>query len=119
MKTVLILDDDEDLCGVVKDIFMMLGASNCVCATSLLGLKDQSAEALLCDVAVLDVNLGALNPSGLDAYEWLMSVGFRGRVVFFTGHARSHPLIQSALKYEGVKIIEKPAPMYELESLLK
>lgn len=119
MKKVLILDDDPELCAVMKDMFLAIGASQCVCATSLEELQARSEEALRCDVAILDVNLGARHPNGIDAYRWLLSVGFPGDVVFFTGHARSHPLVQGALKYEGVRILEKPAPIRELEELLK
>lgn len=103
----------------MNEIFMILGAFKCVCVTSFRELQNRSEEALRCDVAVLDVNLGAFKPSGIDAYEWLLSLGYGGSVVFFTGHARSHPLIQSALRYEGVKIIEKPAPIEALEELLR
>lgn len=119
MKSVLILDDDSDLCSVMKELFLALGASKCLSVTSFVDLQGKADEALRCDIALLDVHLGASRPSGIDAYEWLISAGFAGKVVFFTGHARSHPLLQKTLQYEGVRIIEKPAPIGVLQELLQ
>jgi FixJ family two-component response regulator len=64
--------------------------------------------ALGCAVALLDVNLGARQPSGLDAYRWLRDHEYRGRVCFLTGHARSHPLVGQALAMGGAHLVEKP-----------
>jgi FixJ family two-component response regulator len=58
-------------------------------------------------VAILDVNLGADRPNGVDAFNWLKEQGFQGNVLFFTGHARNSPQVLRALN-KGVEILEKP-----------
>jgi FixJ family two-component response regulator len=59
-------------------------------------------------VAILDVNLGPEVPSGLDVAEWLREHHFAGRIVFLTGHARSHPLV-AQLKHDArAEVLQKP-----------
>ena len=58
-------------------------------------------------VAILDINLGPNVPDGVDAFNWLMDHGFQGKILFFTGHARTNPLVAQAVR-NGVEILEKP-----------
>lgn len=119
MKRVLVLDDDADLCLVLIETFMMLGASECLQAHSLSELQKIEKNALQSDVIVLDINLGPEEPSGIDAYDWLMARAYKGRIVFLTGHARSHPLVKKAQDIAGVQLLEKPTPIENLEVLLR
>lgn len=119
MKKVLILDDDHDLCLVMSQMFEALGAENTVAVHSLAELQTSQDRALHADLALLDVNLGENAPTGVDAYYWLRDHGFHGQAVFFTGHARSNPLIKKALEIPNVKLLEKPAPIDAIEALLK
>jgi FixJ family two-component response regulator len=70
-------------------------------------------------LAILDINLGEGQPSGLDAYHWLRESGFEGKIVFLTGHARSHPLVSQARQAGKVVILEKPTTMERLLSMLE
>ena len=103
----LLLDDDGDLLEVIADL---LRANNCQCllARSVDSLKALGPQALNADVAVLDINLGARQPSGLDANEWLISHDFRGRILFLTGHARTHPLVARAQSLHQARVLDKP-----------
>ncbi|WP_257451194.1 response regulator [Archangium lipolyticum] len=108
MLRVLVLEDDDDLRAILCELLSLSGADGCVSARSLAELKLESAEALGCTLALLDINLGAGVPSGLDAYRWLKDNGFSGRTVFLTGHARSHPLVREALELTHVQVLSKP-----------
>src|SRR5262249_22772584 len=89
---VVLIDDDEDLRASIADLVESCG-KRCLAVGSLAELVDHRAAALACELAIVDVNLGAAKPSGIDAYEWLRGEGFDGRIVFLTGHAPSHPLV--------------------------
>lgn len=114
---VLVLDDDEDFCGSMADVLEMLDV-RCLALRSLADLKARGAEALGCGLAILDVNLGAGQPSGLDALYWLRENVFAGRVVFLTGHASSHPAVAEASRQTGVEVLGKPLTFEHLARLL-
>ena len=60
------------------------------------------------DLVVLDINLGSGQPSGIDAYDWLMSEHFGGRLLFLTGHAHAHPLVARAEQLRRAQVLDKP-----------
>ena len=93
--TAALLDDDTDLLEILAELLQERGC-RCLLARSLDELKAFGPEALAADVAVLDINLGAGQPSGIDAYDWLLSQNFAGRLLFLTGHAHAHPLVARA-----------------------
>jgi FixJ family two-component response regulator len=105
--TAALLDDDADLLEALADL---LQTRNCRCllARSLDELKALGPQVLDADVAVLDINLGAGLPTGLDAYDWLLAQGFPGRILFLTGHARAHPLVARAEKLNRAQVLDKP-----------
>ncbi|MGZ3458555.1 MAG: response regulator [Archangium sp.] len=108
MLRVLVLEDDEDLRSILCELLSLSGADVRVSAGTLEDLRRERVEALGCGLALLDINLGAGVPSGLDAYHWLKDNGFAGRTVFLTGHARSHPLVREALELTHVQVLSKP-----------
>ena len=57
-------------------------------------------------------------PDGIDAFHWLMDRGCKGKVLFFTGHARSNPQVALA-KRNGVAILEKPVHPDKLISIVR
>lgn len=114
--SVLVLDDDQDLREVLGELLALLGA-DCVKARSVADLRSQREAALHSSVAILDVNLGADVPSGLDAYHWLRDEGFAGQVLFLTGHARGHPLVSRA-RESGAEVMEKPIDIGDVQNLL-
>jgi FixJ family two-component response regulator len=104
---VVVLDDDVDMLESVRDL--LTRTTGCLMARSYDELLQLGEEALACRVAILDINLGPGRPSGIDAYQWLRTQNFRGRVAFLTGHAKGHPLVEEASRLDNVRIIEKPA----------
>ncbi|REG29878.1 response regulator receiver domain-containing protein [Archangium gephyra] len=119
MLRVLVLEDDTDLRTILCELLSLSGAEACVGAGSLAEVQRKGAEALGCGLALLDINLGAGVPSGLDAYRWLKENGFSGRTVFLTGHARSHPLVREALELTNVQVVSKPIESKVLLSLVR
>jgi DNA-binding NtrC family response regulator len=115
---VLVVDDDEDLRQALGDVLVEILDTGWLGAGSfdeLVGLGDR---ALACQVAILDVNLGPGRPSGIDAYEWLKSKGFRGRIVFLTGHARSDPLVVEAWRGRSARVYQKPMTLEQLGAIV-
>jgi FixJ family two-component response regulator len=115
--SLVVLDDDEDLLDSLVVLFEDLGA-RCAGVKSVPELTSLGDAALGCRLAILDVNLGPEALTGLDAYAWLRAHDFAGRVVFLTGHARSHPLVEAVRKL-GALVLEKPVAAAELEALLE
>jgi len=115
--TVVLLDDDDDLREALVELF---DSSGCECfpAASVEELQRLPSRSLESNVALLDINLGAERQSGLDAFRWLQAQHFGGQIVFLTGHAKSHPLVEEARRLSGVRVMEKPMPMDELLALV-
>jgi DNA-binding response OmpR family regulator len=119
VQRVLVLEDDDDLRTLLCDILVASGAKACVSAASFEAMTRQKEQVLGCELALLDVNLGSRVPSGLDAYHWLREHGFAGRIVFLTGHARSHPLVRQAHELTQVRVLSKPVDTKVLMALVR
>jgi FixJ family two-component response regulator len=113
---VLLLDDDSDLREIMSELLLSDGVT-CVGVGSLQEMISLGPRALSCQLALLDVNLGPGQPSGLDAYRWLKAQSFSGRIVFWTGHAISFPGVAEAHAL-GVTVLEKPASVSTLLNLV-
>jgi FixJ family two-component response regulator len=105
--TAALLDDDADLLEILAELLEERGC-RCLIAHSLGELKALGPEVLAADVVVLDINLGSGQPSGIDAYDWLVSEQFRGRILFLTGHAHAHPLVARAERLQRAQVLDKP-----------
>jgi FixJ family two-component response regulator len=105
-RSVLVLDDDSDLRMVLGELLSSHGAT-CVSVGSVGEMAAQGAKALGCELAILDMNLGPGQPSGVDACRWLLDHSFRGRIVFLTGHLHTFPGVAEA-RALGAKVFEKP-----------
>lgn len=115
---VIVLDDDDDLLVTMCELVELLTGRTCVAARSLAELEARQGDALACADAILDINLGPAQPSGLDVYAWLEQHRFAGRISFLTGHARSHPLVARAARLDGVDVYQKPIATEELRRIL-
>jgi DNA-binding NtrC family response regulator len=115
---VLLLEDDADQLEMLAMVLSLMCGCECVRARSYQELTSLGGAALACELALLDVNLGPQQPSGLDAYRWLRARSFPGRICFLTGHARSHPLVAQALAMGDVRLVEKPIPTDQLRGLV-
>jgi FixJ family two-component response regulator len=114
--SVLLLDDDRLLLEMMTALFLSEGVA-CIGVGSVEELIATGERALACDLAILDVNLGPAKPSGIDAFRWLKSQSFSGRIVFLTGHARSYIGVAEAAAL-GVEVLEKPMSVAGLLNLV-
>jgi FixJ family two-component response regulator len=116
---VLFLDDDEDLRTTFTDLVRSIFDRECHGIASHRDLLSLGERALHCGVAILDINLGPQAPSGLESYVWLRGHGFRGRIIFLTGHAATHPLVLKARRLGDAEVVSKPVNLVALASLLE
>jgi len=119
LAPVLLLDDDENMLEALGDVVRSLGHRECITVPSYAALIKLGDRALACGVAILDINLGQGVPSGIDAYRWLRESRFRGRIVFLTGHARGHPLVEQAHCLGRALVVQKPTEMDSLLELIE
>jgi FixJ family two-component response regulator len=112
--SVLILDDDYDLRTTLSDIMHLVCNADCVALPDVASLKKAGSRALACSVAIIDVNLGPGQPSGIDAYHYLKSRGYTGRIVFLTGHAGASLMVKDAVGDGTAELVQKPASIRTL-----
>ena len=115
---IVFLDDSEDLRALLPVLLASTLKEECRCFASVMEFENHAEEVLRARVALLDINLGPNVPDGLDAFHWLMEHGFQGKVLFFTGHARTNPQVALAEKH-GVAILEKPLHPDKLISVVR
>jgi FixJ family two-component response regulator len=115
---VFVLEDDDDLRNVLVDLIHRSTGRECLGLRDLEELRQKRAGALGCALGILDVNLGSDQPSGLDAFAWLRAERFAGRIVFLTGHAMSHPLVERARQMGEATVLLKPLEIARLIELL-
>jgi FixJ family two-component response regulator len=118
MRTVLFVDDSSDLCEVVEFMCQSLPEVECVCVTSMSAVLERAVQVLRTGLAILDVNLGPGEPSGVEIYRWLKGQNYRGKIVFLSGHARTDPLVEDAARISGVDFFQKPLAFGQLETLI-
>ncbi|MGZ3697478.1 MAG: response regulator [Bdellovibrionota bacterium] len=121
MRKILLVDDDENLLNSMAEFFEMALGVICLRFHGLHEIIARGGEALEPDVfaAILDINLGLGDPSGIDVYRWLRDRNFPGTIVFLTGHAKDHPLVKQVAQIEGVKIFEKPMGIDGIISMIE
>ena len=104
---IVFLDDNEDLRELLPALLETTLGVECLSFSNVIDFQNHSNQVLSAKVAILDINLGPNAPDGVDAFNWLVERGFRGKVLFFTGHARANPQVALAEK-DGARILEKP-----------
>ena len=116
---VLFLEDNDDLRQTCVELITVVLERRCVGVGSYKELVALGNEVLACDAAILDINLGPNQPSGIDAYEWLRHTGYSGRIVFLTGHASTHPLVTEAIRIGDAEIFSKPIDPDQIQSIVE
>jgi len=116
---VLYVEDNDDLRELVVELVTVVLKHRCLGVGSYEELAALGKEALGCSVAILDINLGANRRSGIDAYAWLRDQGYKGRIVFLTGHASTHPLVIEATRIGDAEIFSKPIDPDRLRSIIE
>ena len=113
--TILVMDDDIDLLEVLQETLVTLcNVNQVITATSMDSVQQQKDKILNCELAILDVNLGAERPSGVNVAQGLRDNGFKGKIVFLTGHAVSDPEVLAATRMPNTKVVAKPIGLQQL-----
>jgi DNA-binding NtrC family response regulator len=106
----VLLDDDPDILEVLTDVLADHGyrCKQTRNVRELAGLGDKIHDAV---VVVLDVALHDGRENGIDAYRWLKSQSYTGRVCFLTGYSYDHPMVEEILELEHVEVLIKPVSL--------
>jgi len=119
MRSVLFVDDSSDICEIVEVMcHQLVPEVECVCARSMSAVEEKAGQALRTALAILDVNLGPGEPSGIEIYQWLKGKEYGGKIVFLSGHARTDPQVEAAGRISGVDFFQKPLAFGQIEALL-
>jgi len=102
---VLFVDDDADLLEMIGLLFKQFKVSH-VLARSLAAVQALGDQVQDITTAILDVNLGPGQPTGVAVAKWLQERNRRVRIHFLTGHAADHPLVVEA-SHNG-EVMAKP-----------
>ena len=116
---VLIVDDDRDLRESIRDIMGLLGVESCVLAGSLGEVERARDEVLGCGLAIVNINLGPGQPTGVEVVRWLQDQGFPGTIVFLTGHGHGDPRVRAAAELAGTRLLSKPINAKVLTQLVE
>lgn len=105
--SITFLEDNEELREVLSEITKSELGEEALSFSRLEQLIAHRTDVLQTKMAILDINLGSDQPTGVDAFHWLKSQGYTGKICFLTGHAKTHPMVQVASEI-GAEIWTKP-----------
>jgi DNA-binding NarL/FixJ family response regulator len=121
MRRVVLVDDNEILLGALAEFLEVVAGVECLRFRGLSELAEHETDA--CDSrsapAILDINLGYGQPSGIEVYHWLRHRHFPGKIAFLTAHAEDHPLVIEASLISGAKVFSKPMDVEKLLALIQ
>jgi len=118
VKTVFFLDDSQELLEVMKVFAETSCNSQAILASNFDDMFTQAEAILKCDMAFIDINLGIHQPSGVQAYRWMRSLGYNKAVFFLTGHSVDSEEAREALTFDKAKVLRKPIPAQDLIQLI-
>lgn len=116
---VLFVEDSDDLRKTFVELLTDALGRPCVGVSSYQEAVALGNDVLGCSAAILDINLGPGQPSGIDVYRWLRHTGFAGRIVFLTGHASTHPLVIEAMRIGDAEILSKPIDFDQIRLMVE
>lgn len=118
MSKVMLLEDNEDMRLLMAKFLTLKLGCQCLGLSSVSALKARREEVVQQDVAILDIDLGTDQPSGLDAWQWMSTLPFSGKIIFLTGQAKSNPLVND-VRRAGAIVIEKPVRPEDLVNVVR
>ena len=114
-KTILIVDDDEVLIGIYKEI---LELQNYDVETALNGEEGvEKFKQTKPSLVVMDGDMPVLD--GYDAFKQIIEIDKNANVVIITGISEFEPKSQDAIEHGLIKVISKPILVDELLNLAK
>lgn len=105
--SITFLEDNDELREVLSEVTKSELGEEALGFSCFDHLVARRNEVLKTKMAILDINLGADQASGVEVFHWLKDQGYAGKICFLTGHGKSHPMVQAACEI-GAEIWTKP-----------
>lgn len=105
--SITFLEDNEELREVLSEVTKSELGEESLTFGCFEDLVERRSDVLQTKMAILDINLGCEQATGVEVFHWLKEQGYAGKICFLTGHARSHPMVQAACDI-GAEIWAKP-----------
>jgi len=114
-KTILVVEDDEDLRGIYKEILELYDYDVQIAFNGLEGVEKfkQKKPSLI----IMDADMPVLD--GFKAFKQIRELDNNANVIIVTGFSDTEPRSIEALKLGLIKIISKPLGVDELLMLAK
>ncbi len=114
-KTILIVEDDEDLCGIYKEILELYDYDVQIAFNGLEGVEQfkQKKPSLV----IMDADMPALD--GYNAFKQIKEIDNNANVIIVTGFSDNDPRSKEAIKLGITKIISKPIGVNDFLDLVK
>lgn len=114
MLKILVVDDDEGILDLYKDLFDLWGYETVCCSTAKQTIDSCWSNNI--DVAILDIMLPDMN--GFELSKEIRKTGTYCPVIFWTGHNVGLNYIKSK-QTSNIIVLNKPVPNTELRKIIK
>jgi DNA-binding NtrC family response regulator len=114
-KTILIVEDDNDLCGIYKEILELYGFDVKIAVNGLEGVE--KFKETKPSLVIMDADMPVLD--GYKAFKQIKEIDNNAQVIIVTGFANNEPRSIEAIKEGLIKIISKPIGVNDLLDLAK
>lgn len=117
VPTVLIVEDDEDLCNTLASGLRVRGFNVFTAATADEALRRAELTDTKIDVIVLDLVL----PDSWGSQLAISHNAFHPetRCIYISGHAREDAVLRASTQLDGIPFLEKPFGVSELAGLIE
>ena len=114
-KTILIVEDDEDLCGIYKEILELYDYDVRIAFNGLEGIEKFKQQKP--SLVIMDADMPMLD--GYEAFKQIKEIDNNANVIIITGFSENDPRSKEAIKQGLIKIISKPLGVNDLLDLAK
>jgi len=114
-KTILIVEDDNDLSGIYKEILELYDFDVQIAINGLEGVKKFKEKKP--SLVIMDADMPILD--GYKAFKQIREIDNNAQVIIVTGFADNEPRSIEAIKQGLLKIISKPIGVNDLLDLAK
>jgi DNA-binding NtrC family response regulator len=114
-KTILIVEDDNDLSGIYKEILELHGFDIQIAINGLEGVEKFKEKKP--SLVIMDADMPVLD--GYKAFKQIKEIDNNAQVIIVTGFADNEPRSIEAIKQGLLKIISKPIGVSQLLDLAK
>ena len=114
-RTVLVVEDDEDLLGIYKEILELHEFNVETALNGQVGVE--KFKQFKPSLVIMDGDMPVLD--GYEAFKQIKKIDNAANVVIVTGFSEFEPKSQEAIKQGLIKVISKPLGVDELLALAK